>query len=94
MNYEKLARKVVDELEARDLVGTDDIVPVRKYAHEKGVDRSTVYRQASRKDVPIRDETGAVKGDGGGLACVSRLEMEMERKLNTQTVRRADGQYS
>jgi len=90
---QRLAAAVCDELEARGLVGEgDDIVPVAKYAHEKGIDRSTVYRQAKRKGVPIRDETGAIK-ENGGVACVSRLEMEMEEELSMRSVRRADGQY-
>lgn len=95
IDYTKLATAVVDELEERGLVvdGQDDVVPVRKYAYEKGISRSTVYRRAERNDVPIRDETGAVKEGEAGIACVSRMEMKLGEELGTQVVRRTDGQY-
>jgi hypothetical protein len=92
IDYRKLAESIVDELEERGLLGEDDVIPVAKYAYEKGVDRSTVYRRAERNGIPIRDETGAVR-DGEGVACVSRTEMEMKEDLGTRVVRRADGQY-
>lgn len=93
LDYQKLASALADELEERGLVGEgDDIVPIKKYAHEKDCSEATVRRQADRKGVPIRDETGAVKGTAG-IACVSRTEMEMEEELGTRVVRRADGQY-
>ena len=90
---DELASAIVDELEERGLVAKgDDIVAVAKYAHEKGISRSTVYRQAKRRGVPIRDETGALKDDGG-ISCISRTEMEMRKDLGTRRVRRIDGQY-
>lgn len=94
IDYQKLASALADELEERGLVGEgDDIIHITKYAHEKGVDRSTVYRRAKRHGIPIRDFTGAKKKGGNGGAFVSRLEMECREELGTQAVRRANGQY-
>jgi len=91
---ERLASAVVDELEDRGLVGEgDDIVPIQKYTYEKDIARTTVYRMLDWHDLPVRDVTGAKKGDSKGIACVSRTELAMETALDTRVVRRADGQY-
>lgn len=92
--WRKLASHLVDELEARGLVTKgDDLVTLEKYAGEKDVARSTIYRRMKRHDIPRRRWHGGVKESDGGTAYVSRTEMEMGKKLDTRVVRRADGQY-
>jgi hypothetical protein len=91
----RIADKLADELERRGLAteeGRDELVPIRKYAAEEGVDVSTVYRRMYRWGVPKRTERGYQKDDGDRSATyVSRSEMRLEEPLATQSVRRAAG---
>ena len=95
---DKLARRVVDEMERRGLVASEGpdrgLVPLQQLAEEEGVDPSTIYRRYiwdTGLGLPKRNEEGLPKEDEKRTTYLSRLEIEVGEPLDTRVVRREAG---
>jgi len=93
---DELARRVVDEMQRRGLVVSEEpdrgLVSLQQLAEDKGVDPSTIYRRyIYRMGLPRRNEEGFPKESEKRTTYLSRLEIEVGEPLDTRVVRREAG---
>jgi len=93
-----LAERVVDEMERRGLVASEDpdrgLVPLQQLAEEEGVAPSTIYRRYiwdTGLGLPKRNEEGYPKEREARTTHISRLEIEVGEPLDTRVVRQEAG---
>ena len=93
-----IAERVVDELEARGLVVSEEpdrgLVSLQALAEEESVDPVTIYRRyiwETGLGLPKRTEEGLPKESEKRTTYLSRLEIEVGEPLDTRVVRREAG---
>lgn len=92
LDYDRLASAVVDEMEARGLVGEgDELLTVQQVADRAGITTPTVYRRLDKEGIPKRDVAGRPKGGGRSTTMISWTEWELAEEVPTRAVRTRAG---
>jgi len=73
---------------------SQELIRVQDLADTLGLARSTIYKRANKKGIPVRGKNGFPKEEGDkSAAYISRTEWESAEAASTQTVRHRAGFY-